>query len=133
MITTGVTVETEQSVFVESYVTIAAGGSLTIEAGAALLIWNGDTGGYKEAVAVKSANYTLAADDEFVVFTATATATLPEATGSGQRFRIANESTSGGVVTIAPDGTDTIKRELSQVLYSGEDLIITDYAVGKWA
>ena len=83
-------------------------------------------------VAVKSGSYVLAATDEVVVFTATATATLPAATGSGKSYRIINEGV-GATVTIDADGSETIKGSLTQTLQQGEDLIITDYASGKWA
>jgi hypothetical protein len=92
--------------------------------------------GRRRAVATKTGDYTLTVNDEFVVYTGTGghTITLPVATGSGQEYRIANESaTDGAVLTLDGATTDTIKRELTQVLYPGEDLIITDYASGKWA
>ena len=87
--------------------------------------------GLRYAVAVKSGDYTLNTLDNVVVFTATARATLPVATGTGQTYRIVNDSISG-IVTIDGNGSDTIKKELTQTLAGGEDLIITDYASGKW-
>jgi len=83
-----------------------------------------------KAFSIKSTNYTVTANDEVVVFTATATATLPSATGSGQTYRVCNEGT--GTVTIDGNSTDTIKGSLTQTLAGGEDLILTDYASGKW-
>lgn len=90
------------------------------------------TVGRKQAVAVKSANYTLTVNDEVVVVTATCTQTLPAATGSGQTYRICNEGAAGVVVTIDGNSTDTVKGELTQILYPGEDLILTDYKSGGW-
>ena len=63
------------------------------------------------------------------MFTATATATLPEATGSGQTYRIACRA---GTLTIDASGVETIKGETTQTLTAGEDLIITDTASGIW-
>lgn len=84
-------------------------------------------------VTVKAINYTLLPSDNVVVFTATGTtATLPPATGSGQNYRIAFDDSSG-TMTVDGDGTDTIKGALTQTLTPGDDLIITDYAAGKWA
>lgn len=91
------------------------------------------TAGRRQAVATKAANYTLTTADEVVVFTATATALLPAATGTGQTYRICNEGAAGVVLTIDASGAETIKGALTQVLYPGEDLILTDYATGKWA
>ena len=84
-------------------------------------------------VYVTAVSYTLTAADSVVMFTATGTtATLPPATGSGQTYRIAFTDTTGSM-TIDGDGTDTIKGSLTQTLYPGEDLIITDYTAGAWA
>jgi len=91
------------------------------------------TMGRQVAVAVKTTDYALTVNDEFVVFTASGTAFLPAATGSGQTYRIANEGTTGVVVTIDADGSETIKGSTTQALYPGEDLVITDYESGKWA
>lgn len=87
--------------------------------------------GLRLAVAIKSGNYTLTDLDNVVVFTATATATLPVASGTGQTYRIVNDSASG-TVTIDGNGTDTIKQSLTQTLATGEDLIVTDYKTGAW-
>ncbi len=81
------------------------------------------------AIAIQSGNYTLTATDEVVVFTATATATLPVATGSGQSYRLVCRA---GTLTIDASGSETIKGSLTQTLYAGEDLIITDTATGVW-
>lgn len=85
--------------------------------------------GTRKSVAIKSTNYTLTANDEIVVFTSTATATLPQATGTGQTYRIICRA---GETTIDASGSETIKGELSQILYAGEDLIISDIASGVW-
>lgn len=82
-----------------------------------------------QAVATKSANYTLTSADQVVVFTATATALLPAATGSGQTYRIICRA---GTLTIDGNGAETIKGETTQTLAPGEDLLITDVAGGLW-
>lgn len=87
------------------------------------------TSGRKQAVAIKSGNYTLTVNDEIVVFTVTATGSLPAATGSGNTHRIICRA---GTTTIDGNSTDTVKGELTQTLTAGEDLIITDTAVGIW-
>lgn len=87
------------------------------------------TAGRRQAVVIKAVNYTLTTNDEVVTFTATATATLPAATGTGQTYRIICRA---GTLTIDGNGTDTIKGDLTQALYPGEDLIITDTAAGIW-
>jgi hypothetical protein len=58
--------------------------------------------------------------------------TLPAATGSGQSYHIYNEGAAGVVVTIDPAGAETLKGELTQTLLPGDDLIIRDYAAGRW-
>jgi uncharacterized Zn-binding protein involved in type VI secretion len=97
---------------------------------AALIL--GGTGCYC-AAATKTSDYTLTVNDTLVVLSgATARAfTLPPATGSGQTYRIANESTAA--LTVDADASETIKGALTQTLYTGESLIITDYAAGTWA
>lgn len=90
---------------------------------------NTKTTGRKQAVAIKSADYTLTVNDEIIVFTATATATLPAATGTGQTYRIVCRA---GLLTIDGNASETIKGELTQILTAGEDLIITDTASGIW-
>jgi hypothetical protein len=99
-----------------------AGQSLRINA-------NVQTFGRKQAVAIKSADYTLGVNDEVVVFTANATATLPASTGSGQTYRIICRA---GILTIDGNSTDTIIGELTQTLTAGENLILTDTASGIW-
>lgn len=86
-------------------------------------------GGLRAALATKSADYTLTTYDHVVVFTATATATLPAATGTGQTYRIICRA---GTLTIDANGSETIKGELTQTLAAGEDLIISDTASGVW-
>ena len=87
------------------------------------------TSGRRQAVAIKSANYTLTDNDEVVVFTATATASLPAATGTGQTYRLVCRA---GTLTIDASGSETIKGSLTQTLSAGEDFIITDTATGIW-
>jgi hypothetical protein len=83
----------------------------------------------KQPVVLKSEDYTLTGSDAVVIFTASKTATLPASTGSGQTYRIVSQV---GTVTIVPTGSDTIKGESSQVLYIGEDLIVSDVDSGLW-
>lgn len=80
-------------------------------------------------VSIQSGNYPLVAADSVVVFTATATATLPAATGSGRTYRVVCRA---GTLTIDPAGAETIKGETTAVLSAGEDLIVTDTAMGVW-
>ena len=89
-----------------------------------------ETLGVRQAATSKAADYTLAATDEVVVFTADATATLPAATGTGQTYRIIVRD--GATVIIDPDGADTIAGDGDFTIYDGEDLILTDAAAGKW-
>jgi len=87
------------------------------------------TTGHRQAVAIKSTSYTLTSADEVVVFTATATASLPAATGSGQTYRLVCRA---GTLTVDASGSETIKGATTQTLYAGEDVIITDTATGVW-
>jgi len=89
-------------------------------------------GGVRVATTTKSADYTATSADYAIVFDATATLTLPAATGSGQSYHIYNEGAAGVVVTIDPAGAETLKGELTQTLLPGDDLIIRDYAAGRW-
>lgn len=81
------------------------------------------------SVRVVDTDYTLSIYDDVVVFTATATATLPPATGSAQTPRLVCRA---GTLTVAAFNSETIKGSLTQTLYPGEDLIITDIATGIW-
>jgi hypothetical protein len=83
----------------------------------------------KQSIVVESTDYTLLPSDQIVIFTATATANLPIATGSGQTYRIICRA---GTTTIDGNVSETIKGETTQVLTAGEDLIITDTASGIW-
>ena len=85
---------------------------------------------FRNKVETKSGDYTLAGTDQVVVFTATATATLPSATGSGQTYRICNEGL--GVVTIDAGSGGTIKGSRYQYLSPNEDIIVTDYQTNKY-
>lgn len=87
------------------------------------------TTGRRQAVSLHAADYTLTVNDEVVVFTAKATATLPTAKGLGTTYRIICRA---GTTTITGYGLDTIIGELTQVLNAGDDLIITDTAEGMW-
>ena len=78
-------------------------------------------------VSIHAVDYTLTRQDMVVVFTATAIATLPPATGTGQTYRIICRA---GTTTITGTGGNTIKGELTQTLSESEDLIISDTAIG---
>jgi hypothetical protein len=58
------------------------------------------------------------------------TVTLLAATGGKRVLQIA--SINDGVVTITPDGADTINGEITQSLNNGDCMDIKDYASGKW-
>ena len=92
---------------------------------------NAQTSGRRKAISIQNGNYTLSDRDEIVVFTASATVTLPAATGTGQTYRICNETTSL-IVIIDGNGADTVKGAASQSLYGNEDVILTDYKIGGW-
>lgn len=86
-------------------------------------------GGVRLPVATKAGDYTLTTADNVVVFTATATATLPAATGTGQTYRIICRA---GTLTIDANASETIIGELTQVIYPGENLILSDVGNGVW-
>ncbi len=99
-----------------------------------MLGWFEDTfkaNNFLSAVSVKTADYTLTENDHTVKFTATATATLPAATGSGIPHVIICEGT-GVVVTVDANGSETINGELTQTLYDGDAIQIQDIATGVW-
>ena len=50
----------------------------------------------------KSGSYALTIANYVVVFTATATATLPASMPVGKTFRIKNKSGAGGIITVTP-------------------------------
>jgi hypothetical protein len=82
-------------------------------------------------VVTKTANYTLLSSDDIVLFTATATATLPQSTGGGATKTIICDG-AGVVVTVDGDGGDTINNELTQTLYNGDSITLVDAASGEW-
>jgi len=63
-------------------------------------------------------------------FTASATLTLPAATGSGKLFWVR----AVGAVTVVVDGngSDTINEELTQTLGAGDSIQVIDEAAGVW-
>ena len=81
------------------------------------------------AVSVHGTDALLTSDESVVVFTATATATLPPATGSGLTYRLVCRA---GTLTIDPNGAETVKGASTAALSAGEDLILTDTAAGVW-
>lgn len=84
------------------------------------------------AVRVVTASTTeLVTDGMIVCNKATAMGVqLLAATGSKRTLEIA--SINDGVVTVTPDGADTINAEVSQSVYNGSCMVIKDYAANKW-
>lgn len=100
--------------------------------GAALLIqagFLGVGGGIKNGLTTTASNLTLTTAHNTVVFTATATATLPAATGSGQTYRLICRT---GTLTIDPNGAETVQGAATLALTAGQSVIITDTASGLW-
>ena len=58
------------------------------------------------------------------------TVNLLAATGSNRELQIG--SINDGVVTVTPNGADTIDGEVSQLLYKNSCMVIKDYAANKW-
>jgi hypothetical protein len=87
------------------------------------------TGGRRQRARLTAISTTALVTDEIIVTTATATITLPTATGTGQTYRIVCRA---GITTIDGAGADTVKGSLTQTLSANEDLIITDTATGIW-
>ena len=58
------------------------------------------------------------------------TVNLLAATGSERTLAIA--SINDGVVTVTPNGADTINGEITQSVYNGSCMVIKDYAANKW-
>jgi hypothetical protein len=63
----------------------------------------------------------------------TGTVNLPAATGTGRNLRIIKTDSTGGTVTITPNGSDTIEGNASVALYAQYDYIeLLDIASGVW-
>jgi hypothetical protein len=63
----------------------------------------------------------------------TGTVNLPAATGTGRNLRIIKTDSTGGTVTITPNGSDTIEGNSSVALYAQYDYIeLLDIASGVW-
>jgi hypothetical protein len=58
------------------------------------------------------------------------TVNLLAASGSNRVLEIA--SINDGVVTVTPNGADTIDGEVSQLIYRNSCMVIKDYAANKW-
>ena len=110
--------------------------------GADALVINGKSSDYQDhidlvpsdfthVVSTKVANYLATATDDVIRFTATATLSLPHATGSGRRYTIICDGT-GVIVTIDANAAETINNELTQVLNDGDTINIIDVALNKW-
>lgn len=85
--------------------------------------------GLKESVSIKSGDYATSINDNVLIFTTTSIATLHPATGTGQKLHLKCRS---GVLTIICSGSDTVKGEINQVLFAGDDLILHDTESGIW-
>ena len=73
----------------------------------------------------------LADDGLIVCDRATAmTVNLLAATGSKRTLEISN--INSGIVTVTPNGADTINGEVTQSVYNGSCMVIKDYAANKW-
>lgn len=78
-----------------------------------------------------STTYNVLLTDKLIVATAgTFDVDLPAATGSGRVLRIKNIGT--GVVTVDPNGAETIDGEASQTLNQWEGIVIVDNDTGTW-
>jgi hypothetical protein len=93
---------------------------------------NTRTYGRRQPCGLYSGDHTLTVNEEVVIFSAAATATLPVASGNWQTYRIINESVASNVI-IDGAGSDTIKGALTLTLYPGDSITITNYDSGKWA
>lgn len=90
------------------------------------------TGG-RRAVVIKTSGYTATTNDEVIVCNSAVdfAITLPVATGSGQMYYIKNINVN--IVTVTPNGVDTIDAETSQSIRDGDCINLVDYAANKWA
>ena len=79
----------------------------------------------------QSTDYSIIETDRLVRFTATATVTLPSASGSGRIITLVCDADQA-VLTITPSGSDTVNREISQTLYDGDSITIVDVDSGQW-
>jgi hypothetical protein len=78
----------------------------------------------RTAVVSKSSNYTITADDDFVIATSTPTLTLYTAVGNtGKQVRIKNSGT--GVVTLDGNASETVHGTVTAPLFPGEDVLLT--------
>jgi hypothetical protein len=89
-------------------------------------------GGLQVATATKTTTYTITANDYLIVCNSTTafTVTLPAASGSGQKYVIANINT--GVITLEGNSTDTINGDLNQSIDQWAAIQVVDYAANAW-
>jgi hypothetical protein len=87
--------------------------------------------GISTVIQTKTGDYTAGATDRIIRFTASATLTLPAATGSGWQYIIICDG-SGISVVVDANGTETINRQLTQTLSDGDCMVIYDTASGIW-
>lgn len=88
------------------------------------------TRGRRQNVTIHSGTYTQVPSDEVIVFDGDGLIyNLLPALGTHRTIRVVCRN---GDVTLTAIGDDVIKGWPSQILYSGEDLIITDTEIGVW-
>jgi len=86
--------------------------------------WEVIKGNYESSFAIKSTNYNLTADDDFVEVNASSTTqTLPTAAGSlAKVYNIINSS--DGIVTVNTTSSQTINGSLTQIIPAGSTLTV---------
>jgi hypothetical protein len=89
--------------------------------------------GSRRAVVIKTAAYTATVNDEVIICNSAVdfAITLPAASGTGQVLYIKNINVN--LVTLTPNGVDTIDAETVQTIRDGDCINIIDYANNKWA
>ena len=71
-------------------------------------------------------------DDELIICNKATVMTVNLLAATGSRRELKISSINDGVVTVTPNGADTINGEVSQAIYNGSCMVIEDYAVNKW-
>jgi len=85
-----------------------------------------------KAVRVEVLSYIATLTDEVIVANKASamSVTLPAATGSGKPFTVININL--GLVTLTPNGADTIDGETTQPINQWDSIQVVDYAANKW-
>jgi hypothetical protein len=87
--------------------------------------------GQRRAVVTKTANYLATSVDDIIRYTASATLSLPPATGSGKIYNPLVDG-SGVQLIVDADGAETINGQLTQTLTDKQSVTICDTAIGVW-